>query len=149
MKTNDPLPAQDPAPKRRKCSTISANAIPALPGRATLLCLIATAALAAPVEITLPEDTARLVESSLPGYPLAQGMCYTCHSTDYVRTQPFSSRTYWKAAVVKMQKTFGAPIPDDAVEPITDYLVKTYGAERAAAGGSTATPKPASPPAKK
>ena len=149
MKTKDYLPAHRPARKSRRFSTISANAIPALPGRATLLLLIATAAIAAPVEITLPEDTARLVESPLPGYPLAMAMCYTCHSTDYVRTQPVSSRTYWKAAVVKMQKTFGAPIPEDAVEPITDYLVKTYGAERAAPGGSAAPPKPAATPAKK
>jgi selenocysteine lyase/cysteine desulfurase len=48
--------------------------------------------------------------------------------------QPGSlSRTFWKANVVKMQKTFGAPIPDAAVDSIVDYLVKTYGAERPAA----------------
>ena len=82
------------------------------------------------VEIKLPDETARLAESSLPGYALTTALCYTCHATEYVLYQPTSARTYWKATVVKMQKTFGAPIPDDAVEPITDYLVKTYGAER-------------------
>ena len=84
------------------------------------------------VEITLPAETARLAESPLPGYALAVTHCSTCHSADYVRYQPPATpRAVWKAAVVKMQKTFGAPIPDEAIEPIAEYLVKTYGAERA------------------
>jgi hypothetical protein len=86
---------------------------------------------AAPVNYVLPEEKARLTDSPLPGYALATTLCYTCHSVDYVKVQPVSARTYWKATVVKMQKTFGAPIPDEAVEPLTDYLVKTYGSERA------------------
>lgn len=95
---------------------------------------------AAPLEITLPAETARLAESPLPGYALATAMCYTCHSADYTRVQPVSSRAYWKATVTKMQKTFGAPIPDEAVEPIVEYLVKTYGTERANAPARPATP---------
>lgn len=84
------------------------------------------------LEIKLPEETSRLVESPLPGYTLATTFCYTCHSTEYMLYQPTTSpRAYWKATVTKMQKTFGAPIPDEAVDPIADYLVKTYGAERA------------------
>jgi len=93
--------------------------------------LLAAARLVA-LEINLPPDTARLAESPLPGYSLAMTYCFTCHSTDYVLTQPVSSRAYWKSAVVKMQKTFGAPIPDSAVDPIAEYLAKTYGAERPA-----------------
>lgn len=80
-------------------------------------------------EIKLPAETTRLIESPLPGYAMAQSMCYTCHSVDYIRMQPRSSKTYWQGAVVKMQKTFGAPIPDSAVEPIAEYLAKTYGTE--------------------
>ena len=84
-----------------------------------------------PVTITLPTETARLADSPLPGAALATALCYTCHSAEYVLTQPLaSSRTYWKNTVVKMQKTFGAPIPDAAIDPLTDYLVKLYGAER-------------------
>lgn len=97
---------------------------------------VALAALAQPVsavEITLPAETSRLIESPLPGYALAQAMCLTCHSPDYLRMQPPSSRAYWQAAVTKMQKTFGAPIPDSALPPIVDYLAKTYGTERIAA----------------
>ena len=89
-----------------------------------------------PVEITLPVETARLAESPLPGYALAIGLCSTCHSAEYVQYQPNANRAYWRAATVKMQKVFGAPIPDAAIEPIADYLVKTYGMERPEAGNS-------------
>lgn len=82
-------------------------------------------------EITLPAETARLKESALPGYALASASCYTCHSVDYVSSQPPMTRAAWQASVLKMRKTFGAPIPDDAVEPIAEYLAKTYGTERA------------------
>lgn len=96
-----------------------------------LACLaLGLAARAVALEITLPVETARLIESPLPGYALATGMCYTCHSVDYFKMQPTSSRTYWQATVTKMQKTFGAPVPDEAIPPIVDYLVKTYGAEK-------------------
>jgi sulfite dehydrogenase len=102
----------------------------------SLLVLAAAAAAAAPVEITLPAEPGRLLESPLPGYALATTWCYTCHSSEYIRYQPVSARAYWKATVEKMQKTFGAPLPDEALEPIVDYLVKTYGAER---GGAAPT----------
>ena len=111
----------------------------------------ATLALARPlqaVEITLPRETATLTPSPLPGYALAQAMCGTCHSAEYSRTQPPASpRAYWQATVVKMQKTFAAPLPDSAIDPIVDYLVKTYGDER---GASASAPSlPAAPAAKK
>ena len=90
------------------------------------------AAMLSAAEIKLPEETARLTESPLPGYALATTHCYTCHSTDYVRYQPqTNTRATWKASVIKMQKTFAAPIPDTAVDAIAEYLAKTYGAERA------------------
>jgi hypothetical protein len=94
------------------------------------------------IEITLPVETARLAESPLAGYNLAVAHCSTCHSVDYVRMQPPGmTRAAWRASVVKMQKTFGAPIPDGMVDRIAEYLVKTYGAERTTAS----TPNPAAP----
>ena len=95
------------------------------------------------VEIKLPAETTRLAEASLPGFALATTHCYTCHSVDYVRMQPVSSRAYWKSSVVKMQKTFGAPIPDAAIDSLVDYLVKTYGTERGPA--SEVAPVPSAP----
>lgn len=92
-------------------------------------------------EIELPPDTARFEVSDLPGYTSALTHCMTCHSVEYTRYQPTSSRTYWKATVIKMQKTFGAPIPDSEVDPIVDYLVKTYGVERGNTGKPAAKQK--------
>ena len=117
-------------PSRR--ITASGLATPALLGAASLLA----------TEITLPDETARLRESPLPGYALATTYCYTCHSADYIPYQPSMTREAWKASVTKMQKTFGAVIPDDAVEPIAEYLAKTYGAEKTAGPGA-ANAKPA------
>lgn len=93
--------------------------------------LLAATANPRPVSITLPTETARLADSTLPGAALATSLCFTCHSAEYVTTQPpASSRTYWRNTVVRMQKVFGATIPDTAIDPIAEYLVKTYGAER-------------------
>lgn len=115
--------------------------------RHLLAFLVAAAGISAvrALEVKLPEETARLVESPLPGYMLATSLCYTCHSVEYLRTQPPSSRTYWQATVVKMQKTFGAPIPDASVEPIVDYLARTYGTERGAGPVSAPAKSPGAP----
>ena len=121
------------------------------PALTPLALAVATLALTLPlqaVEITLPRETATLTPSPLPGYALAQAMCGTCHSAEYARTQPPASpRAYWQATVVKMQKTFAAPLPDSAIDPIVDYLVKTYGNERGAP--ATAPTPPTVPAAKK
>jgi sulfite dehydrogenase len=85
--------------------------------------------------ITLPNETATYVASELPGYQLVQRNCAGCHSAQYVAMQPPSSpRAWWDATIKKMKKPFGAPFPDDDIAPMVDYLVKTYGAERTAAG---------------
>ncbi len=76
--------------------------------------------------------------STLPGYALALQNCMTCHSAQYVSTQPVtSSRTYWEATVKKMKKPFGAPLKDEDIPAIVDYLVKTYGAEKGVGVSST------------
>jgi sulfite dehydrogenase (cytochrome) subunit B len=62
-----------------------------------------------------------------PGVALAQANCATCHSAAYVATQPPLSATQWTAEVTKMRKAYGAPIPDDAVAGLVQYLTATYG----------------------
>jgi hypothetical protein len=75
--------------------------------------------------ITLPEETAEYRVGS--GVDLARSYCMGCHSADYVLTQPPGmSRSFWEAEVNKMKKAFGAPLPDDQVTPLVDYLVRTY-----------------------
>ena len=84
----------------------------------------------AATEITLPPETVRLAPSTMKGFPVAEAYCVLCHSADYIRSQPPLSRAAWEADVLKMKKTFGAPIPDDQLELIVDYLVNTYGARK-------------------
>ncbi|MGO4813121.1 c-type cytochrome [Cupriavidus sp. 2MCAB6] len=124
---------------------------------AAVLALAALAAIggapaARALEITLPPETARYTPSELPGYRLVQQNCMTCHSAQYVLTQPPSSpRGYWDATVKKMKKPFGAPFPDEDIPAMVDYLTKTYGAERTAYAGKAAAqanaPAPAAAPA--
>lgn len=97
-------------------------------------------------EITLPPETAVYPASELPGYALVNATCLTCHSVEYSKYQPPTSpRAYWQATVVKMQKVFGAPIADEHVAVLVDYLVKTYGNERPGekpvSSGATSAPK--------
>ena len=54
--------------------------------------------------------------------------CVQCHSVDYVQmNSPFLDRKGWEAEVNKMIKAFGAPIKEEDIPEIVDYLVKNYG----------------------
>lgn len=87
------------------------------------------------LDIELPAETATYQASELPGYALVQTNCLLCHSAQYVQSQPRTSpRSYWEATVHKMKKPFGAPVKEEDMPAIIDYLVKTYGAERSATG---------------
>lgn len=95
------------------------------------ICL-AGVANAAPLSITLPPETAALKPSSLPGYPLAQQKCSTCHSADYINFQPPGmTLAQWTAEASKMQHVYGAPISDQDVSIIGAYLAVTYGSAQA------------------
>lgn len=102
----------------------------------TLLCAaqvcLATMAGAAPLLITLPPETAVFKPSGLPGYPLAQQKCSTCHSADYINFQPPGmTLAQWTAEASKMQHVYGAPISDQDVSIIGAYLAVTYGSAQA------------------
>ncbi len=82
--------------------------------------------LAAGLKIELPADRATLRPG--PGSDLASGQCLICHSADYITTQPPGKPlAFWKAEVEKMKKVYGAPIPDDQIDPVAAYLARTYG----------------------
>lgn len=89
--------------------------------------VLATAGAAQALNISLPGETASYKESTLPGYALVQRNCMTCHSAQYVLTQPPLARGYWEATVKKMKKPFGATFPDAEIPDMVDYLVTTYG----------------------
>ena len=52
--------------------------------------------------------------------------CNTCHSTRYITMQPPLPADTWSAEVNKMAKTYGASIPDDAIQKIIHYLQSHY-----------------------
>lgn len=84
--------------------------------------------IAAEVKFTLPPETHKFKAG--PGSEIAVAQCVICHSADYISTQPPMPRAFWKAGVQKMQKVYGAPIPEAQVEQLVDYLVKNYGDEK-------------------
>jgi hypothetical protein len=83
------------------------------------------AATQAPPAYSPPKESSRLIDG--PGVQLAQRYCLTCHSADYVSTQPpHMPPAFWQGEVNKMRANYGATIPDDAAKAIADYLVATY-----------------------
>lgn len=54
--------------------------------------------------------------------------CVACHSLDYIQMNSrFLDRKGWEATVTKMVKVMGAPIKEDEVPLILDYLDQQYG----------------------
>src|SRR5699024_4762840 len=71
-----------------------------------------------------------------PNLPAGEGRdafaanCLSCHSTRYVTMQPASfDQTKWEEEVKKMVKPYGAPIADDQVAPIAQYIVSARRAD--------------------
>jgi mono/diheme cytochrome c family protein len=95
----------------------------------SLLPLFVLPAMAAPLKIELPTEAVHL--KTAPGGELVAAHCLTCHSAEYLTTQPRLPRAYWQGAVAKMQGKFGAPIEAKDVDAVVDYLVRNYGAEAA------------------
>jgi hypothetical protein len=79
-----------------------------------------------PVSIALPGDAGFAFKPG-PGVESAQRACLICHSSAYVSTQPQLTKAQWTAEVTKMRAVYGAPIPNDQVPVIADYLTATYG----------------------
>jgi mono/diheme cytochrome c family protein len=85
------------------------------------------AATAAPVNYTLPEETAAFKPG--PNLDVVQNNCTACHSADYIKTQPQGEKfkkDFWAAEVTKMIKVYGAPIDEADVGKIVEYLAATY-----------------------
>jgi hypothetical protein len=52
--------------------------------------------------------------------------CNVCHSPNYITMQPPLPADTWAGEVTKMQKTYGAVIPDEAMKKIVSYLQANY-----------------------
>ena len=89
--------------------------------------LVLATAQAAPVNYTLPDETADFKPG--PNLDVVKANCAACHSADYVQTQPRGEKfkkDFWQAEVTKMIKVYGAPIDDADVPKIVEYLTATY-----------------------
>ena len=76
--------------------------------------------------ISLPGDAGMAFKPGA-GAAAAQANCLSCHSSAYVSTQPQLTKAQWTAEVVKMKNVYAAPIADDQVPVIADYLSTQYG----------------------
>jgi hypothetical protein len=85
----------------------------------------------------LPDSNYQVSAYPVPAVDLAPGdglqdvqiYCNTCHSPRYITMQPPLPAATWEAEVNKMNKTFGAGIPEDNTKKIILYLQTHYTAE--------------------
>ena len=90
----------------------------------------------APVQFS-PDSNYQVPAYPVPAPDLAPGdgsqevriYCNTCHSPSYITMQPPLPAATWETEVNKMNKTFGAAIPDDSTQKIILYLQAHYTAE--------------------
>ncbi len=63
-----------------------------------------------------------------PGRELVMANCMICHSVEYIPMNAgFLDEKGWTAVVQKMQKVMGAPIHDEDVPKVVNYLSQHYG----------------------
>jgi mono/diheme cytochrome c family protein len=79
----------------------------------------------ATVTIQLPEDPTHFMAG--PNLEAASKNCVECHSADYIYMQPPLTQEQWHALVLKMKKTYGAPIDDGDVDAVVSYLMSQNG----------------------
>ncbi|MFI5058780.1 MAG: sulfide dehydrogenase [Candidatus Acidiferrales bacterium] len=91
---------------------------------------------AAPSELS-PDSNYQVPAYPVPAGDLAPGdglqdvriYCNTCHSPRYITMQPPLPAATWEAEVDKMNKSFGAAIPEENTQRIILYLRAHYTAE--------------------
>ena len=63
------------------------------------------------------------------GADIASSQCLICHSAGMVLTQPPLKKDEWRAEIMKMRSSYGAPIPEDQVDGLSEYLKNINGRE--------------------
>jgi hypothetical protein len=75
-------------------------------------------------------DEARVQLKEGPEAVTVRAHCSVCHSLDYIQmNSPFMKRAAWEAEVRKMMKVMGAPIAEQDVASLVNYLTRNYGVE--------------------
>jgi mono/diheme cytochrome c family protein len=91
---------------------------------------------AAPIELLL-DSNYQVSAFPVPAVDLAPGdglqevriYCNTCHSPRYITMQSALPAATWESEVNKMNKSFGAGIPEEHARNIIRYLQAHYAAE--------------------
>lgn len=84
------------------------------------------------VRIQLPPETGTFQPAPGPemaNAQLANAQCLTCHSVEYVRTQPPMPLAFWTAEVKKMREKYAAPVPEEDIPGLANYLARNYGTD--------------------
>lgn len=63
------------------------------------------------------------------GSEIATSQCLVCHSAGMVLTQPPLKKDEWRAEIMKMRTVYGATIPEDQVDGLSEYLKNINGRE--------------------
>lgn len=88
--------------------------------------IIAAACLLLASSAMAGEDKVKLKDSA--GLAQVQANCVACHSLDYIPLNSrFLDRKGWEAEVTKMMKAYAAPVKEQDVPAIVDYLTREYG----------------------
>jgi hypothetical protein len=96
-----------------------------------LLGITPTGAASSPIDFKSVKVELPFGDRMFPG-PNADAInnnCLACHSAGMVLTQPRLPRKTWQAEVEKMRAAYKAPVADQDVGPIVDYLVGLKGAD--------------------
>jgi hypothetical protein len=71
------------------------------------------------------EETIQLIDA--PGRINTSVRCVTCHSLDYIpMNAPVMNRGSWEKSIHKMIDKFGAPLRQQDVDEILNYLTANY-----------------------
>jgi hypothetical protein len=77
------------------------------------------------VDVQLPNS-----DRMFPGGADAEAInnnCLACHSAGMVLNQPAMTQAAWQAEVNKMKSTYKAPLAEEDVPSIVNYLARTMG----------------------
>ena len=78
--------------------------------------------------ITLPNVPTELPPGPASGRDVVGTTCTACHSVRNILNQPAFPRQTWVNEVNKMRTNYGAPVAEQQIPAIVDYLVSIRGA---------------------
>lgn len=91
------------------------------------LAISASVAGAKPVTFDMPEETVPKELADEAAEPVIAA-CSTCHSLEYITTQPRGKGAqFWKDSVAKMLNVYKAPIEPADADAVADVLAKRFG----------------------